>query len=130
MSIRFGRAKFKLVEIVLKSTVLLLFSRRWDNTGNVKVLVLEFWTPMLKEFFSPLLTSVTAEYLALVSYSFPPSKSWKRRCRGGEEKKNVFTTHLCSTSSAGSKPFKHTGSSGCAIGYGLGIFHCDLPSNF
>lgn len=46
MSIRFGRAKFKLVEIVLKSTVLLLFSRRWDNTGNVKVLVLEFWTPM------------------------------------------------------------------------------------
>lgn len=46
MSIRFGREKFKLVEIVLKSTVLLLFSRRWDNTHNVKVLVLVFCTPM------------------------------------------------------------------------------------
>lgn len=37
---------------------------------------------------------------------------------------------LCSTASAGSKPLKYTGSSGCAIRYGLGIFHCDLPSNF
>lgn len=43
---------------------------------------------------------------------------------------DLVTTHLCCTASAGSKPLKYTGSSGCAIRYGLGIFHCDLPSNF
>lgn len=40
MSIRSGREKFKLMEILLICTVLLLLSRSWDNTRYLKILVL------------------------------------------------------------------------------------------